>query len=244
MFQTVGMVARCGRRGGSRSQMKAEKKRKILVERIPGPFATLYEKATRMAIDTYYVPVAKEVAAELKAGLILDLGTGPGYLPIEVAKRLPNIRIHGIDLSRRLIEKARSNARKEGLSEQLHFEVANASRLKFDDETFDMVISTGMLHTLKDPLTVLKECNRVLKPGGKAWIYDPARVTSQIDLSKWKASFTFTERLLYVLFLLFAKINPGRIYGRGEAATLIEGAGFLEYQIQKEDDEIRIKLTK
>ena len=62
--------------------MKAGTKRKILVERIPGLFVTLYEKAARMAIDTYYVPVANEVVANLKDGDILDLGTGPGYLPI------------------------------------------------------------------------------------------------------------------------------------------------------------------
>jgi ubiquinone/menaquinone biosynthesis C-methylase UbiE len=107
-----------------------------------------------------------------------------------------------------------------------------------------MVISTGMLHTLKDPVKVLKECNRVLKRGGKAWIYDPARVTSQIDIRKWKAALTFAEKLLHVLFLLFAKMNPGRIYERDEVATMIENADFREYEIQKEGNEVRIKLTK
>ena len=146
------------KRGVSRSEMQAGRKGKIYVERIPGPFITLYEKAARMAIDTYYVPVAEEVVASLKGGHILDLGIGPGYLPIEIAKRSPHITVHGIDLSRGLIEKARLNASKAGVSRQLHFEVGNASRLKFDDGSFDMVISTGMFHTLKDPIKVLKEC--------------------------------------------------------------------------------------
>jgi ubiquinone/menaquinone biosynthesis C-methylase UbiE len=230
--------------GVSTSKMKAGKKRKILVERIPGPFAPLYEKATRMAIETYYVPVAREVVADLKGGHILDLGTGPGYLPIEIVKMSPHIWIHGIDLSRRLIEKARSNGSRAGVAERLHFEVGNASRLRFDDETFDMVISTGMLHTLKDPVKVLKECCRVLKQGGKAWVYDPARVATQIDIRKWKAAFTFREKLMYVLLLLFVKINPGRSYEREEVAAMIEAARFREYVIQKEGDEIRIKLTK
>ena len=244
MSENTGMIPRGGQRGVSTSAMKAGKQRKILVERIPGPFVTLYEKATRMVIETYYVPIAKEVVAILKGGQILDLGTGPGYLPIEIVKRSPHIRIHGIDLSRRLIEKARSNASRAGVSEQLHFEVGNASRLKFDDESFDMVISTGMLHTLKDPIKVLKECNRVLKQGGKAWIYDPARVTSQIEIRKWKAAFTFREKFMYVLFLLFAKINPGRVYDREQVATMIETAHFRGYEIQKEGNELRIKLTK
>ena len=228
----------------STSGMKARRKRKILVERIPGPFVTLYEKATRMAIDTYYAPVAKEVLANLEGRHILDLGTGPGYLPIEIAKRSPHVRIHGIDLSRKLIEKARSNASSAGVSEHLHFEVGNASRLRFDDGSFDMVISTGMLHTLKDPVKVLKECNRVLKQGGKAWIYDPARVTSQIDIRKWKASFTFREKVMYALFLLYAKINPGKVYEHEQVATMIEIAQFREYEIEKQGNEIRMRLTK
>lgn len=229
---------------GSTSRMKAGKKWKILVERIPGAFASLYEKAARMAIETYYAPVANEVIASLEGSHILDLGTGPGYLPIEMARRSPRVRIYGIDLSRALIEKARSNASTAGVAERLHFEVGNASRLQFDDETFDMVISTGMLHTLKDPIKVLKECHRVLKQGGKAWIYDPARVSSRIDIRKWKATFTFKEKFMYALFMLFAKINPGRTYEREEVAGMIEAAHFREYEIQKEGNEIRIKLTK
>ena len=232
------------KRGVSRSEMQAGRKGKIYVERIPGPFITLYEKAARMAIDTYYVPVAEEVVASLKGGHILDLGIGPGYLPIEIAKRSPHITVHGIDLSRGLIEKARLNASKAGVSRQLHFEVGNASRLKFDDGSFDMVISTGMFHTLKDPIKVLKECNRVLKQGGKAWIYDPAQVTSQIDIGQWKSTFTFWEKFMYALFLLYAKINPGRTYDRDQVASMIEIANFREYEIQKEANEIRIRLTK
>ena len=49
---------------------------------------------------------------------------------------------------------------------------------------------------------------------------------------------------MYVLFLLFAKINPGRIYEREQVAAMIEAAHFREYEIQKEGNEIRIKLTK
>ncbi|MEW6669714.1 MAG: class I SAM-dependent methyltransferase [Thermodesulfobacteriota bacterium] len=82
-----------------------------------------------MAVENYYVPVAQEFVAILKTGRIPDLGTGPGYLPIEIVKRNPHIRIHGIDLSRRLIEIDRSNDSRAGLAERLCFEVGNASRL-------------------------------------------------------------------------------------------------------------------
>jgi predicted TPR repeat methyltransferase len=83
--------------------MKADNKRKILIEKIPDPFATLYEKATKMVIENYYVPIAVEVVSTLKAGRVRDLGTGPGYLRIEIVKRSSTVRIDGIDLSRSLI---------------------------------------------------------------------------------------------------------------------------------------------
>ena len=96
-------------------------KQRTIIERIPAPFASLYEKATRMVIASYYGPVAEEIVASLKAGTILDLGTGPGYLPIEIVKRSPSIRVIGIDLTRKLINTAKLNALKNGVADRLHF---------------------------------------------------------------------------------------------------------------------------
>lgn len=214
------------------------------MERIPAPFASLYEKATRMVKEIYYVPLSEEVVSQLREGRILDIGTGPGYLPIEIVKRSPRIRVDGIDLSRRLIETARRNASKACVSERLRFEVGNAYRLKREDETYDMVISTGMLHMLREPVRMLRECRRVLKPGGKVWIYDPARVCSQIDTEKWKASFSFWEQIFYGLFLLFAKISPGKVYDHAGVSAMMQAAGFQEYTIQEKAGEIRAKMTK
>ena len=133
------------------------------IERIPGVLASAYEKATRQVIESYYRDVAYEIVSHLSGGTILDIGTGPGYLPIEIAKRASEVRIVGIDLSRKLIEMARSSAAEAGLSDRLRFQIGNAGRLDFEDSTFDMIISTGMLHSLKDPVKVLQEIYRVLK---------------------------------------------------------------------------------
>ena len=214
------------------------------IERIPGVLASAYAKATRMAIDSYYRQVAKKIVAHLKSGTILDLGTGPGYLPIEIAKKSPEIQITGIDLSRKLIQMARANASTAGLADRLNFQLGNAAALDFEDSFFDMVISTGMLHSIKEPVKVLQEIYRVLKAGREAWIFDPARVTSAVDRKKWKASLNLRERFFLQLFQLFGLHKPIKVYTREQAMALIEKTDFKNYRIDAQDDEIRIKLKK
>jgi ubiquinone/menaquinone biosynthesis C-methylase UbiE len=219
-------------------------KPRIVIEKIPAPFASLYEKATRLVREVYYAQVAEEVVSSFKAGTILDLGTGPGYLPIEVVKRSPSIKCDGIDLSRKLIEMARVNASKAGVADRLNFEVGNAANLRFGDGSYDMVISTGMLHMLRDPVKVLRECYRVLRPGGEAWIYDPAGVSSQMDRKKWKASLTLRERLFYALFKLYILISPPRTFNQKEVGAMVAATDFREHWVEEEDKEIKIKLKK
>jgi len=218
--------------------------RKVWVERIPGVFAGLYEKASRMVKESYYSGVAEKIVSFLQEGRILDLGTGPGYLPIEIARRSSSLKIVGLDLSPRLIEMARDNALRSGFSDRIQFQTGNASQLLFQDESFDMVVSTGMLHMVKDPAKVLKECHRLLKPGGEAWIFDPARVSSGVDKEKWLALLTFREKMAYHLFNLFRRINPGHTYHRREVEKILLQTPFRDYRIEEEGNEIHLRLKK
>jgi ubiquinone/menaquinone biosynthesis C-methylase UbiE len=219
-------------------------KESIKIERIPGVLASAYEKATRMVIESYYRPVAREIVANLNEGAILDLGTGPGYLPIEIAKKSATINVIGVDLSRKLVEIARANAAKAGLTDRLTFQAGNAGRLEFADSSFDMVISTGMLHSLKEPVVVLQEIHRVLKAGQEAWIFDPAKVASAVDRKKWKASLTLRERFFLWIFKLFGLHKPIKTYTRKQAIALIKQTDFKKYRIDEKENEIKIKLQK
>ena len=216
----------------------------IKYERIPGVLASAYEKATRMVVESYYRPVAGEIISHLNEGTILDLGTGPGYLPVEIAKRSPTIKVIGVDLSRKLIETARLNAAKAGLTDRLTFQSGNAGRLEFADSSFDMVISTGMLHSLKEPVKVLQEIHRVLKEGREAWIFDPAKVASKVDREKWIASLTLRERFFLWLFKLFGLHKPIKTYTRQQAIDLIKQTDFKNFSVDEKDKEIIIKLHK
>lgn len=216
----------------------------IKIERIPNLLASAYIKATKLMIDDYYRPVAEEIVSNVNKGLILDLGTGPGYLPIEIVKKVPDINIIGIDLSRKLIKAARANADREGFNLQLTFKVGDSSRLQFKDDSFDMVISTGMLHSLKNPVGVFREIYRVLKNGGQAWVYDPAKTGSHHAKIEWKASLAFHEKFFLWLFTKLKIHQPAKPLSSQKIRSIIEATDFKDYHIDDLKEEVRIKMKK
>ena len=217
------------------------------MERIPGCMASTYNKAAKMAIGSYYSEVADEIVSELKSGMILDLGTGPGYLPIEIVKRAPAIKVDSIDLTPQLIKIARENSLRAGVADRLHFEVMDAAKLRAEDNFYDIVFSSGMLHALRSTskvMKVLKECYRVLKPGGQLWIYDPARICSGIEVKVWRASLTFREKFLYRLFVFYESFNPPHYYNKEEITKIINDTDFDTYSVEEKGKEIKVKLRK
>lgn len=209
--------------------------------------ASTYNKAAKMAIGSYYSEVADEIVSELKSGMILDLGTGPGYLPIEIVKRAPAIKVDSIDLTPQLIKIARENSLRAGVADRLHFEVMDAAKLRAEDNFYDIVFSSGMLHALRSTskvMKVLKECYRVLKPGGQLWIYDPARICSGIDVKVWRASLTFREKFLYRLFVFYESFNPPHYYNKEEITQIINDTDFDTYSVEEKGKEIKVKLRK
>jgi ubiquinone/menaquinone biosynthesis C-methylase UbiE len=130
-------------------------------------FATRFERRLRNRI-------AADVAAlRLPAGAhVLDVGTGPGRLPVEIARHNPQVWVTGLDVSPRMIEAARA-AIEPG--QQVIAEVGDVGRLPYRDGSVDLVVSTLSQHHWPDPAAALAELARVLAPGGRIWIYDLRR---------------------------------------------------------------------
>lgn len=104
---------------------------------------------------------------------VLDVGCGTGTLAMEVKPRVGATgRVAGIDPGTRQIARARSKAARHHLP--IDFQVGVIEQLPFPDETFDVVLSTLMMHHLPAGLKRqgLSEIARVLKPGGRLVIAD------------------------------------------------------------------------
>lgn len=117
--------------------------------------------------------LADVVAANLPHGArILDVGTGPGTIPIELATAAAPVVVDGLDLSAKMIGYARAAARAAGCDDRVTFVAADAGDMPFPDDSFDLIVSSMSQHHWSDVPAVVREIRRVLRPGGRAWIYD------------------------------------------------------------------------
>jgi ubiquinone/menaquinone biosynthesis C-methylase UbiE len=130
-----------------------------------------YDRMTRRKLVKLRERIVAEVAgAGLGPGArVLDVGTGPGRLPLAIAAALPHLRVDGIDLAPEMIECARRNA---GSSGAVTFTVGDVANLPFPDATFDVIVSSLSQHHWTNPEGGLRDLRRVLRPGGRLWIYD------------------------------------------------------------------------
>jgi len=139
-------------------------------------FNSLYLKTDGDVVDDPLV-TAKEVDAFSEIvrlspdDRILDLCCGQGRISLELARRGFGC-VEGLDRSRYLIQKAKTESRKEGLS--IRFKEGDARKLPYQPDTFDVVMvlgnSFGYFETPQDDVRVLREVFRVLKPWGRILI--------------------------------------------------------------------------
>ena len=107
---------------------------------------------------------------------VLDVGCGTGTLAMEVARRVGRAgRVAGVDPGTEQIARARAKAARRHVP--VEFQIGVIEQLAFPDQTFDVVLSTLMMHHLPAPLKRqgLAEIARVLKPGGRLVIADFTR---------------------------------------------------------------------
>ncbi len=111
----------------------------------------------------------KEAVAPKKSGVMLDLACGPGILLAGLASAMKlNV---GVDLTPKMIQMARAKCLAANLSNTRFLE-SPAENLPFASHLFDCVVTRLTIHHFIDPLTVLREVRRILKPDGLLVIAD------------------------------------------------------------------------
>ena len=132
-------------------------------------FGPVFERGRQAAI----------AAAERVGGRILEVGVGTGIsLPDYSNKN----RIYGVDISPTMLRKAQDRVKEFGLKHVEGLAVMDAAALKFEDNSFDVVVAQYVVTTVPDPEGTLDEFARVLKPGGEIILV--SRVGAEAGLRK------------------------------------------------------------
>ena len=104
---------------------------------------------------------------------VLELGSGTGVIARLLASMAgKQIHVTGIDQSPALVEAAKQYAAHEKLEDRLAFKVGDAHALQFASGHFDAVIAHTVISHVSDPVTVLQQAYRVLKPSGTLVVFD------------------------------------------------------------------------
>lgn len=147
-------------------------------------WAVTYDKTVSKELERYAGITHQEVLdrllqlAQLQNGdLVLDVGTGTGWLAIRCALKMEEGQIIGVDITPEMLAQAALNTEKVGVSERVQFALASAMSLPYPDNQFDVMLSSIALHHTTVSQS-LDEMVRVLKPGGRIAIADMGAPTA------------------------------------------------------------------
>jgi SAM-dependent methyltransferase len=105
--------------------------------------------------------------------LVLDLGCGPGVSAMEIARRRPDARVHGLDVAPRMLDEARRRIA-ASTTRQIGLLRGDVTRLPVRTGSLDAVTGHSFLYLLPNRAAALAEMQRVLRPGGRVVLMEPS----------------------------------------------------------------------
>ncbi|MGD9202754.1 MAG: ubiquinone/menaquinone biosynthesis methyltransferase [Chitinispirillia bacterium] len=132
----------------------------------------LLNRVISLGLDTWWRRKGVSRLNIVPDGTYLDLGCGTGDLCLLLAESFSRIKVFGLDPSRRMLKIAQKKAIKSGFTRNISFQIGDALKLPYGDETFNGSITGFCIRNITDHKKALDELFRVLKPGGTCVILE------------------------------------------------------------------------
>lgn len=138
---------------------------------------SLYDRQTQD--ETHLKQIIE--ALPIQSGMrILDLGTGTGYLAMQIAKEKKDVSVVGLDIVAETLERNKLQAKEKQIG-NIEFVAYNGIDFPFDEQSFDMVITRYALHHFPKIEHTFSEIARILKTDGVLFIADPTPNDDDVD---------------------------------------------------------------
>jgi ubiquinone/menaquinone biosynthesis C-methylase UbiE len=140
--------------------------------------ALAYAKADFAQVNQGFVNRFRACFPKAVEGAMIDLGCGPGDIPVRFARALPGFTITAVDGSEPMIALAKQAAKHAGVEDRMHPRCARLPMLPLPLQSFDAVVSNSLLHHMPDPHLFWNEVVRLGRPGASVLIMDLLRPES------------------------------------------------------------------
>ncbi len=131
-----------------------------------------FEKENQGFIDRF-----REYFPEFTKGHIIDLGCGPGDIPVRFARALPACRVTGVDASGPMIGLAGVAVKQAGLADRIAFRCERFQAVSLVEQA-DAVVANSLLHHVPNPLQFWYRLRHLVKPGSPVLVMDLLRPDS------------------------------------------------------------------
>jgi SAM-dependent methyltransferase len=176
-------------------------------------FARLTAQTVRRLLDA---------AGVASGSRVLDMGTGPGIVAAEAARR--GAKVSAVDADPHMAETAARNV------PEADVQVAVLPALPYEDETFDAVVGNFVINHVGEPAVALKEMRRVLRPGGRlaltCWAMPGSGVLALVREAMDEAGVAWPDDV---------PMTPFMEYGRPDAFAALMGGEFREAAVEELD---------
>lgn len=206
-----------------------------------GGIAKWYSKNQQKGIAQYRTWATLASAHITEGCRVLEIAPGPGYLSIELAK-LGNYKIVGLDISKTFVKIATEKAREANAG--VDFREGDAAYMPFPRNTFDFAICTSAFKNFPEPVRVLDEIFRVLKPEGEALIIDLRKDAARAGIDRYVDSLELGTIDSLVTKFVFKHMLLRSAIAKSELITFAARSRFTSCKIGDEEIGLEVWLKK